>query len=596
MNNKGEPFAGPADDVMDDDTVELLALDPATFAGAAGVASAARAADPADVDHIAEEAAEGPQSQAFLWLKHMESELDRLQSRWGRIDTELAERDARIESLLAELGTQETSFVELRTALATREADVAAREQELESLRAALAARDAELAAKDRELGAGARTLAETEKRGRETDERLHAARARIDDLELGAQRARAEHEELSQRVARLTQTNEALLGKIQDLELYIEGRKNDWTERAAELARYRARLAELERAVRDKDKEGARREKDKEKLNDKILELERRCSELIGRRRERDDAYQELEERLALQIKQAEQLRADLERGELTAHNALDEAARSNRVLEALRLEVEQRDAKLAELAEQNETLAAAAAEAQLREQALARAREEIAGLRQEREDLTRSLGDARRELTALESAAESTAERARALEAELEAQRANVRGLERELEERRRTMNLLDKNLHRINVLGTSLQRIDRNRDGRPELVPPATLTHTHADGNVHYLGTADAVRAGKRMLVGIGGDDNLLFPLHKQNMTIGRSHKSDIRINGQFVSRIHARVLNHPSGTVIEDLGSKNGILVNTQPVTRCVLKDGDIVSLGGKLDLKYVERET
>jgi pSer/pThr/pTyr-binding forkhead associated (FHA) protein len=75
----------------------------------------------------------------------------------------------------------------------------------------------------------------------------------------------------------------------------------------------------------------------------------------------------------------------------------------------------------------------------------------------------------------------------------------------------------------------------------------------------------------------------------------MTIGRSHKSDIRINGQFVSRIHARLLAHPIGTVIEDLGSKNGIFVNAQPVTRCVLKDGDVVSLGGKLDLKYIERD-
>jgi pSer/pThr/pTyr-binding forkhead associated (FHA) protein len=49
----------------------------------------------------------------------------------------------------------------------------------------------------------------------------------------------------------------------------------------------------------------------------------------------------------------------------------------------------------------------------------------------------------------------------------------------------------------------------------------------------------------------------------------------------------------VLTHSIGTVIEDLGSKNGLLVNSQPVTRRVLQDGDIVSLGGKLDLKYVE---
>jgi pSer/pThr/pTyr-binding forkhead associated (FHA) protein len=92
---------------------------------------------------------------------------------------------------------------------------------------------------------------------------------------------------------------------------------------------------------------------------------------------------------------------------------------------------------------------------------------------------------------------------------------------------------------------------------------------------------------------MLVSLEGDGNLTFLLHKQNTTIGRSRRSDIRINGQFVSRIHARLLTHAIGTIIEDLGSKNGLLVNSQPVTRRVLQDGDIVSLGGKLDLKYVE---
>jgi pSer/pThr/pTyr-binding forkhead associated (FHA) protein len=80
---------------------------------------------------------------------------------------------------------------------------------------------------------------------------------------------------------------------------------------------------------------------------------------------------------------------------------------------------------------------------------------------------------------------------------------------------------------------------------------------------------------------------------FPLNKQNTTIGRARESDIRINGQFISRIHARVLTYAAGTVIEDLGSKNGIFVNSRPISRCTLKDGDVVSLGGKLELRYVE---
>jgi hypothetical protein len=146
----------------------------------------------------------------------------------------------------------------------------------------------------------------------------------------------------------------------------------------------------------------------------------------------------------------------------------------------------------------------------------------------------------------------------------------------------------------MQRINILGASLKRIDRRDTQAPELLPTTALSDQRSDSNVHYIGPPEiAPDSAKKMLVSLQGEGNLRFALHKQNTTIGRSRRSDIRIEGQFVSRIHARVLTHAIGTIIEDLGSKNGILVNAEPVTRCVLRDGDIVSLGGKLDLRYVE---
>ena len=41
------------------------------------------------------------------------------------------------------------------------------------------------------------------------------------------------------------------------------------------------------------------------------------------------------------------------------------------------------------------------------------------------------------------------------------------------------------------------------------------------------------------------------------------------------------------------MIEDAGSKNGILVNSERVQRRVLRDGDVVSLGGELNLRFVD---
>ena len=73
----------------------------------------------------------------------------------------------------------------------------------------------------------------------------------------------------------------------------------------------------------------------------------------------------------------------------------------------------------------------------------------------------------------------------------------------------------------------------------------------------------------------------------------MTIGRGHESDIRIASHFVSRVHAKISTKGAATIIEDAGSKNGILVNSERVKRRVLHHGDIVSIGGELNLKFVD---
>ena len=69
----------------------------------------------------------------------------------------------------------------------------------------------------------------------------------------------------------------------------------------------------------------------------------------------------------------------------------------------------------------------------------------------------------------------------------------------------------------------------------------------------------------------------------------MTIGRGHSSDIRIASHYVSRVHAKIRTNGIATIIEDAGSKNGLLVNSERVQRRVLHHGDVVSLGGELNL-------
>ncbi|RJP34428.1 MAG: FHA domain-containing protein [Phycisphaerales bacterium] len=62
------------------------------------------------------------------------------------------------------------------------------------------------------------------------------------------------------------------------------------------------------------------------------------------------------------------------------------------------------------------------------------------------------------------------------------------------------------------------------------------------------------------------------------------IGRDPSCDIWVDDPSTSRRHAQFTCTPEGYVVEDLGSKNGTLVNDQPRDRHLLADNDVVLLG------------
>jgi len=133
-----------------------------------------------------------------------------------------------------------------------------------------------------------------------------------------------------------------------------------------------------------------------------------------------------------------------------------------------------------------------------------------------------------------------------------------------------------------------------VDGSRPSLQELLPvEAFMSDTDLEQNGVDIGQAQG--ASPRKLVALLNGDGVDYVLTKEEMTIGRGKRSDIRIRSHFISRIHARIKTHGSETVIEDAGSRNGILVNSERVERCVLRDGDIVSLGGELDLRFVDAQ-
>ncbi len=90
---------------------------------------------------------------------------------------------------------------------------------------------------------------------------------------------------------------------------------------------------------------------------------------------------------------------------------------------------------------------------------------------------------------------------------------------------------------------------------------------------------------------------------IPLVRAQLTLGRGEESDILIMDPLVSRRHVRLstrvlvgrnLQRRPKVLLEDLGSKNGTLVNYRHVRKAVLHPGDKISLGGVI-LKFEYRD-
>ena len=67
--------------------------------------------------------------------------------------------------------------------------------------------------------------------------------------------------------------------------------------------------------------------------------------------------------------------------------------------------------------------------------------------------------------------------------------------------------------------------------------------------------------------------------------ETLEVGREPTCGLVVEDPRVSKRHARLRWTGDGWALEDLGSKNGTTVNTEPATGAELQDGDSVSLGG-----------
>jgi hypothetical protein len=79
-----------------------------------------------------------------------------------------------------------------------------------------------------------------------------------------------------------------------------------------------------------------------------------------------------------------------------------------------------------------------------------------------------------------------------------------------------------------------------------------------------------------------------------LSKPVISIGRWDDNDIVIDDRWISRYHARIRHEGDEYVLEDLGSKNGTIVNGQRIVEPVtLSDGDVIQLTPLREFTFVD---
>ncbi len=77
-------------------------------------------------------------------------------------------------------------------------------------------------------------------------------------------------------------------------------------------------------------------------------------------------------------------------------------------------------------------------------------------------------------------------------------------------------------------------------------------------------------------------------------EDELIVGRSVRADVQIEGDLVSRQHAKFSKKESGWFFEDLGSRNGSLLNGEKIGQAHIKTGDVVMIGyGKIDFESLD---
>lgn len=92
------------------------------------------------------------------------------------------------------------------------------------------------------------------------------------------------------------------------------------------------------------------------------------------------------------------------------------------------------------------------------------------------------------------------------------------------------------------------------------------------------------AHRAQAAATLVVAMQGLPDRHITMETSRVLIGRGEEAEVTIDSVFVSRYHALIIRDGGYDLLIDLGSTNGLLVNSRRVARRVLKHRDLIQIG------------
>ena len=504
-------------------------------------------------------------------LREVEERLKRKGERLAEIEKTLAQANgarAVAEQRAKQLDSELTQARTTATAAEARVTELQRSLEERETTHRTLQAHDKDveikLALRDKALSLVQRDLTQAHELAATYLEALRSAEGRrgiLQDLSSGL------YAEIDDRDTKLSHVSGQLTSanaRVRDLESKLIDRGAQLAQLERELGALRATVettaAESRKTLEQRQAEHERIKAERVTLIESVNGLESKLAEATARATERDTAartaqarYEELEAAGAGQRKRSEQLESEMG---------------------TIRSELQQRAVALQDAGtERNElTARVAASESRVKD---------LEHRIQEQQDFVR----------VLQADSNASVARAKELEGDLRAAEDMIHRLETELRTRVTRMDELEKTNREWRTTVEEARNALTERDSLIHRLEEETANSAILLGSIQQrldsTGPHEISHDGdKRLLIRTEGDSDVVHVLGRKT-SVGRTPDNDLQIDAKFISRHHAVILAGPAHTIIEDLNSTNGVLVNGRRITRQTLKDGDSVVIGRTL---------